>query len=191
MKELKCRSRFPKEFIRDDEVLGRVRDDIRKVLVKVEASKLSLDDKFMQYTPKNNREASIKKTMKSIINHGIEDFWRPKYDPSFDEEFRILYVPGKKPAVGRNFKFWLKCFQNQGLQFGTIRQYIAFYGCQMKALIKIGETVEDAWHMTCTNSIKMGNYTTSNGGRYLSTRELEPTGSREICGFYDSGNTCY
>lgn len=61
MKELKCRSRFPKEFIGDDEVLGRVRDDIRKVLVKVEASKLSLDDKFMQYTPKNNREASIKK----------------------------------------------------------------------------------------------------------------------------------
>lgn len=50
--------------------------------------------------------------------------------------------------------------------------------------------MENAWHMTCTNSIKMGNYTTSNGGRYLSTRELDPTGSREICGFYDSDNTC-
>lgn len=44
---------------------------------KVPASELSLDDEFMQYPPKTDRERIFKDRVEQAIKSGLKDFWRP------------------------------------------------------------------------------------------------------------------
>lgn len=157
------------------------------VLKLVEASKLSLDDKFMQHEPEEGtKEASFKESLTKVIQSGVSDFWCPNLDPSFDETGEsICYVAGKKPAVGKSKNWWKEVAKKVGLQEGTKKQYVAFLGCLIKKLVEKGWEVSQAWDAVCSDSKKLGHYWNSEYAKH----DFEMTGSREVCDFYDLGNS--
>lgn len=154
----------------------------------VEASKLSLDDKFMQYEPEEGtNEARFKERLTTVIKSGVSDFWRPNFDPSFDETGKsICYVAGKRPAVGKSKDWWKEVAKKVRLQEGTKKQYVAFLGCLIKKLVEKGWEVSQAWYAVCSDSKILGHYWNSEHAKH----DFEMTGSREVCEFYDLGNTC-
>ncbi len=158
------------------------------MLELVEASKLRLDDKFMQYEPEEETdEEEFKKILTRLIQSGtLKDFWRPKMDPSFDETgYGICYVAGKIPAVGKSKNWWKEAAKRIGLQLGGRVQYIAFLGFLIKKLVEEGWSVADAWYAVCSDSKNLGHYYNSGETKH----KLEMTGSREVCKFFDLGNT--
>ena len=162
---------------------------ISKAFVLVEASKLSLNDEFMKYEPKTYEE-KFKKRLTEVIENGVKDFWRPKYDPSFTEEGKeICYMEGKKPAVGKSYNWWNKaakafCSERHS-RLGTKSERVAFLGVLIKRLVESEWDVAEAWSAVCCNSGDLGHYRNSPNAK----NALEDTGSREIYGFFDLGNT--
>lgn len=163
----------------------------RKDLFKlVPASKLSLDDDFLKYQPKTEREQKFKELVETAIKRGLKDFWRPVCDPSFDDNGCICYEPGNMPAVGdKTYSCWAKNAKEfkpeQGSRLGTKSEYIAFLAVLIKELVASGKSVKWAWNAVCNNSKKLGHYRNSKNAKYA----FEDTGSREICGFFDLANT--
>lgn len=166
------------------------KENPQDAFVFVEASKLSLKDEFMKYKPKTEREEKFKKQLTEAIKKGVKDFWRPRYDPSFNEDgTRICYVEGKKPAVGKSYNWWKRtaeafCPEWQS-QLGTKSEYVAFLGVLIKKLVESGWKVEEAWSAVCNDSRELGHYWNSQNAKHA----FEDTGSREICGFFDLANT--
>lgn len=161
------------------------------VLIFVEASKLSLADAFMQYEPQNTEEKEFKELLVKVIKKGVKDFWRPKYDPTFKDnlEYEICYMPGGMPAAGKSYDWWVKNAKNvmpsRNSRLGKKTEYIAFLGVLIKKLVESGYSVADAWTAVCCDSTNLGHYWNSKDACY----KFEPTGSREVCSFYDLGNT--
>jgi len=160
------------------------------VFVKVEASKLSLTDEFMQYEPITKREKDFKRLLTDAILHGLKDFWRPKYDPSITkDDTKICYEAGKVPAVGRSYNWWTKVakdfYPERNSRLATRTEYIAFLGVLIKKLVEKGWNVKTAWDAICNDSKRLGNYINSESSKAI----LETTGQREVCGFYDLANT--
>ena len=156
----------------------------------IEASKLSLEDLFMQYEPKTNKEQEFKELLTAVIKKGVKDFYRPSIDPSFNkDETGICYVKGRKPAVGKSYNWWYKAAKEYDTarrsRLGTKSEYIAFLGVLIKRLVERGWSIEDAWYAVCCDSKKLGHYYNSVRAKY----SIETTGSREVCGFFDLGNT--
>lgn len=158
--------------------------------VLIEASKLSLDDDFLQYEPQTKNQQDFKKNLTSVIKSGVKDFYRPIYDPSFDENGNIVFVAGRKPAVGHSYNWWVKAAKRympeRGSRLGTKDEYVAFLGVLIKKLVAGGWSVADAWHAVCDDSKMLGHYWNSENAKH----DFEETGSREVCGFFDLANTC-
>lgn len=157
----------------------------------IEASKLSLKDKFMKYKPKTQMEKKLKELLEQVIKGGVKDFWRPSLDPSFtDDKAGICYVAGKEPAVGKSYNWWNKTAKeynpNRCSRLGTKSEYVAFLGVLIKALVSEGWTITAAWNAVCNDSKELGHYWNSENALH----NFEPTGSRAICGFFDLANTC-
>ena len=158
--------------------------------VLVEASKLSLDDEFMEYEPKKKAEQEFKQLLIEVIKKGIKDFYCSRCDPSLKEDgFGITYKAGKFPAVGRTFKWWryaAKMFNmERKSRLGTRSEYIAFLGVFIKELVNVGWDVAVAWNAVCVNSKKLGH---CKGARHWKN-DFELTGSRKVLVFYDLLNT--
>ena len=158
-------------------------------LVLIDAENLSMEDKFMQHKPRNNREMETKELIKEAIKKGVKNFWKPKGDISLtDDENGICYVPGKMPAVGKSYdwnekaanEFW----PERNSRLGSKLEYGAFLGVLIKKLIEEGKTVEWAWAAVCCDSRELGHYRDSLSAKYY----FEATGSREICGLCDLAN---
>ncbi len=157
--------------------------------VLVPVSTLSLTDNFMKYLPKSNLEKSFKELLTKVIKSGVSDFYRPKIDPSFDKHGKICYQAGSKPAEGKSYNWWEReakefCPERSS-RIGTKSEYVAFLGVLIKKLVEEGMSVEWAWYAVCSNSVNLGHYWNSKGA----LRKFEPTGSREICGYFDLANT--
>lgn len=160
--------------------------------ILIEASKLSLDDRFMQYEPNSNRprEVVLKKSLIEIIQKGISDFYRLRIDPSFTEGAKnICYVTARMPAIGKPYTWWRRIAKEfnpeRGSRLGTKSEYIAFLGVLIKSMVANGYEVSDAWRQVCNDSKKLGHYWNSAG----SNLKIEFTGSRPVCRFYDLANT--
>ena len=154
----------------------------------IEASTLNLNDEFMRYEPENREEKELKEWLSEVIKSGLKDFYRPVLDPSFnDDKTGICYEFGRKPAVGMTYKWWEKAARkfNKNCRLGTIDEYVAFLGVLIKKLIETGWSASEAWMAVCRYSCEIGNYRDSKDSK----EELENTGSREVCGFYDLANT--
>lgn len=159
------------------------------IFKKVPASELSLEDDFLKYTPKTEYEKQFKKEVKKVIKAGVQDFWCPVCAPSFDEDGRICYEPGKMPAVGKNYNWWENNAKNfwpeRGSRLGTRSEYIAFLAILIKELIVSGKSKKWAWNAVCNDSKELGHYRNSEKAKY----DFEPTGRREICGWCDLANS--
>ena len=159
--------------------------------VLVEASKLSLDDEFMKYRPMKKLVKMVKKELAYLIRKGLKDFYVPKYSPSFNESGDgICFEPAKKPAVCKSYEWWgdiAKDFApHRGSRLGTRSEYIAFCGVLIKSLVAEGWKIKKAWEAVCFDSREIGHYWNSE----FAKEDLEPTGSRKVCGFFDLGNVC-
>lgn len=160
------------------------------VFVLVEASKLSLDDEFMSHEPKTEEEKEFKQLLTEAIKSGLRDFYRPVFDPSFNENGGICYMQGKKPAVGKTYDWWkkkaIKFMPKRGSRLGTRTEYVAFLGVLMKKLVRHGLPIAEAWNAVCNDSHELGYYW--NCAKNVKI-DFKPTGSVEIRGFYDLANT--
>lgn len=159
------------------------------IFKKVTASKLQLNDEILKHQPKTKAEENLKKLVEKAIKEGLKDFWRPVYDPSFDDAGCICYEPGKKPAVGMSYNWWEKIARNfcpeRGSRLGTKSEYVAFLAVLIKELVASGKSLEWAWNAVCNDSKELGHYWNSKEYK----NGLEPTGSRAVCGWCDLGNT--
>ena len=157
--------------------------------VCIKASELSLTDEFMQHKPNGVREQKLKDSLETVIKNGINNFWRPKIDPTLDKAGNILFKAGDKPAVGKSYNWWCnnakKFNPKRNSRLGTKSQYVAFIGVLIKTLVAEGWTVDAAGDVVCNDSKKLGNYMNCENAK----RNFEPTGSRAIAGFYDLANT--
>lgn len=158
------------------------------IFKKVPASELSLEDDFLKYNPKTEREKAFKRNVKKVIRAGVHDFWRPVYDPSFDADGCICYEPGKGPAVGKSYSWWEKNAKEfcpeRGSRLGTKHEYIAFMAVLIKYLVTSGKSIKWAWNAVCNDSKELGHYWNSEDAKH----GFESTGSREICGWCDLAN---
>ena len=157
--------------------------------VLIEASKLSLEDDFLQYEPLTYNQETLKEYLTTAIKSGLSDFYRPKYDSSVDENGNIVFVAGKKPAVGHSYNWCVeaakKYVSDRKIRLGTKNEYVAFLGVLIKKLIARGWSVADAWHAVCDDSKMLGHYWNSENAKHA----FEDTGSREVCSFFDLANT--
>lgn len=159
------------------------------LLVLIEAEKLSADAEFMKYEPVTLREKTTKSLILKAISEGVKNFYKPKCDPSFEEDGEsICFAPGREPAVGKNYHWWLVETELYGKIYnchvGTNLQYGAFLGVLISKLVEEGQTIEWAWNAVCNDSRELGHYWNSNNAKC----KMEHTGSREICGLCDLAN---
>ena len=165
---------------------------LESIFKRVPASELRLDDAFMKHQPKTNAERNFKELVETAIKNGLKDFWRPVYDPSFDDNGRIYYEPGKMPAVGKSYNWWEKNAKvfcpERGSRIGTKSEYIAFLAVLIKDLVTAGKSVEWAWNAVCNDSKELGHYWNSKDAKHAK-HAFETTGSRDICGWYDLANS--
>lgn len=156
--------------------------------ILIDAESLSLKDKFMDYLPKNQKEENAKELIAEAIKSKVKNFYRPIMDPSFSG-YGFAYVAGNRPAVGECYQWWVdnakKYDPSRKSRLGTRLEYGAFLGVLIKKLVEEGKSVNWAWNAVCTDSKELGHYANSENTKH----ELELTGSRLICGFYDLGNT--
>jgi hypothetical protein len=183
--------RITKAEVLEDGSCKLVVDVARRMdeFVLIKASELSLQDDFMDYEPKSRQEAEVKNVLTEAIKSGeLEDFYRPKYDPSMDEDGDIQFVPGKKPAVGFSFAEWLEIAEEfwpeRGSRIGTKWEYYAFLGVLIKKMVESGVDKERAWHMVCDDSGNLGHY-----GQFEENPKIIETGSHLSYGFCDLANT--
>jgi len=162
--------------------------EMYNLFVLVPASTLSINDAFMHHKPRTKREKVLKELLAEVIKTGVADFYRPKFDPSFDENGRLCYQAGLMPAVGKTYSWWEKEAKDfcpeRNSRLGTKVEYVAFLGVLLKKLVAEGWKVAAAWNAVCNSSRKLGHYCTSKGAR----NKYEPTGSREVCGYFDLAN---
>lgn len=156
----------------------------------VEASKLSLKDNFMKYKPQTEEQKRLEKSLKQGIEEGLTDFRRPIMDPSIDEDGKITFKAGNKPAVGKNSYWWeenAKAFMpEKESRQGILKEYDAFLGTIIKYLVNEENwSVEDAWTAVCDDSKKLGHYCNSENAKHT----FEPTGSRPVGKWNDLANT--
>lgn len=159
--------------------------------VRIPASELSLEqDWFKKFKPKTENEKKFYEQLREVIPRGVKDFYRPKYDPSFNQEGTgICYVSGKKPAVGESYNWWAKTAKKFKPEcksrLGTKSEYIAFLAVLIKSLVASGWSIAKAWNAVCNDSKELGHYCNSENAKHT----FEDTESREICGFCDLANT--
>lgn len=156
----------------------------------IEASKLKVTDDFMKYADVFGKVKKVRDRLIKILNStNVHDFYVQGVDPSMNEDGTgIQFVAGKMPAVGHSYVWGRKAVFNYAphmdCRIGTPTEWLLFCGVLIKTLVeKKICSVDDAWHMVCCNSAKLGNYN-------MGKPKILPTGSMEIVGFADLANTC-
>jgi len=175
--------------------LGKSQEGMIKLIgtdefVLIESEKLSLNDEFMKHKPQCDSQINGKRLITEAINSKVQNFYHPRYDPSFSvQQNGVCYVPGKMPAVGKSYKWWKEVAKNYSPKHNshlmTRLERGAFLGWLIKTLVNDGAPIELAWNYVCSNSKRLGHYLDSPYAK----NTFEPTGSRGIFGIYDLGNT--
>lgn len=162
-------------------------EDIFKL---VRASELSLSDGFLRYRPHTRAEKAFKEALEKVIKAGVQDFYRPTLDPSFDVDGRICYEVDMKPAVGKSYNWWVKASKDfcpeRKSRLGTYSEHIAFLAVLIKEMVASGKSLEWAWNAVCNDSKELGHYWNSSDAKH----EFEATCKRKVCGWSDLANTC-
>ncbi len=145
---------------------------------------------ILAYHPKPGRQERLMKDIWRGIEMKLPAFRAPCMDPS-EEDGRIVFKHGNKPAVGHSASWWEETWKQfkpeKNSRSGTELHWAALLGKQMKYLVEEKNYyVEDAWKAMCNDSRDMGHYWNSENAKY----ELEPTGSRKVGAFFDLANTC-
>lgn len=147
----------------------------------VKASKLSLSDDFMNYSPKYYNEEKIYNRLYELIEKSaLEDFYAPIIDPTKDENGNICYQYGKKPCNNKSYEWWGTQADNfypeKNSRLGRDDDFVAFLGTLVQFLVYSDWEVKDAWRAICYDSSVIVNYTFG-----AKTTGFEAA----FCGYYD------
>lgn len=165
--------------------------EMEDIFPVVRASKLSVNDSYLQYIPETDAQKEAKKMIICAINMGnLKDFRKPVMDPSVDEDGEIFFAKGNLPAIGFSAEWWedkaKKLMPEKNSRIGTKKEYAAFLAVIIKTLVEEeGFKVEWAWRAVCDNSRNLGHYSDSLFG----TLGVEPTGDRPVGKWFDLANT--
>lgn len=158
----------------------------------VEVESLTMGDRFLrEHVPRSRNEERIWRSCESAVRYRTRNFRRNAVSPSLNEEGKIVFTKGGKPAVGKPARWWAErakqvCLEKKS-RLATVFDEDIFNGILIRYLIEqAGFTVSEAWSAVCRKSARLGNFWDSPG----SPHALEPTGSRKIGRFHDFGNTC-
>lgn len=176
----------------------------QRILKLVPASELNLSDDFLKYIPKTDAEKAFMKAVKNVIKVGVQDFYRPIYDPccfpcvqicyqkdmepSFNSDWLyggpLSYLGFWEPLVDLSYNRWAEEAKNfcpeRKSRLGTKSEYIAFMAILIKDLVASGKSMEWAWNAVCNVSTDL----------VFCGSGIGETGQREVCGWYDLGNVC-
>lgn len=158
----------------------------------VEVESLTMGDRFLrEHVPRSRNEERIWRSCECAVRYRTRNFRRNSISPSLNEEGKIEFREGLKPAVGKPARWWAEnakqvCLEKKS-RLATVFDEDLFNGILIRYLIEqAGFTVSEAWKSVCKESAMLGNFWDSPG----SPHALEPTGSRKIGRFHDFGNTC-
>ena len=145
---------------------------------------------ILKHKPKTRRQERLLADILKGIELKLPAFRAPCMDPS-EENGRIVFKRGNKPAVGHSPHWWKKTWRefmpSKNSRSGTELHWAAFLGKQLKYLVdEKNYSVEYAWKAVCDDSRDLGHYWNSKDPKY----GLEPTGSRKVGAFFDLANTC-
>lgn len=113
-----------------------------------------------------------------------------RIDPSILDG-KLVYQKGLPSNYNLTVNEWKKMLKEYCPIRNSRQMTRTEYACRnlfiIQKLYKSGEyTIDEAWQAICDDSRKIGLYRDSDDARY---GYYEPTGSREVCGFCDLGNT--
>lgn len=126
----------------------------------------------------------------------LHDFTCMTIDPFFirDEksifkwEGKLIYYKGLpiKPTFTQSqWSLILKKYnRSRNSRQMTRTEYVCRNLFLIQRLVESGYKIDEAWKAVCDDSRNIGNYHNSDKPNY----DYDPTGSREVCGFYDLGN---
>ena len=145
--------------------------------VRIEASKLHVDDEFLSFEPglgwgfskdcvyfnskaSLNQFANFKEALIADIKQNRnKDFYVPKVDPSIQKNAgtfgiseRICFIPGMEPTCDHSLKFWRreanKFLPERGSKLCTVSRYRLYLATIIKNLIERGYMGERVWCYT-------------------------------------------
>lgn len=155
-------------------------------------------DKVLQFKVGVDVDVKDKKKIEAYINaiEEVQDaelvpFWRPIMDPS-EIDGKIVYQKGNPPAVRHSYNWWKDKAEKMPSVEGNIwlpgseYQYYADEVDLINQYVAEGYDLDEAIAGVVLNSVKFGHYADSEEAE----EDFEATGSRQVCGRYDLGNTC-
>ena len=149
-----------------------------------------LDADWLKYEPRTLRQKQTKNLFLNARAKGrLHAFTCMAIDPSLDPVTgEVVYQPGLPPAVGKSYNDWVTIFKNYAPERNSRVLTITEGVCKNLELIKRLVTwkkhsVEAAWDAVCDHSSELGHFDDSDNIQ----NGFEPTGSREVCGFYEIG----
>ena len=108
-------------------------------------------------------------------------------DPSI-KYGKLVYHKGMPIKTGVSRKTWEMLLKEYNPRRNSRQMTRTEYVCRnlflIQRLVESGYEIKEAWGAVCDDSRKIGHYWNSDDAKY----DLEPTGSREVCGFCDLGN---
>ena len=103
--------------------------------------------------------------------------------------WELVYQKGLPIRTDFSLKGWIDMLKEYNPSRNSRMMTRTEYECRnlflIQKLVESGYEIAEAWKAVCDDSRKIGHYLNSDNPK----NDLEPTGSREVCGFCDLGNT--
>ena len=138
--------------------------------------------KILRHKPRTDREKKLMDDIRRSIKMKLPAFRVTYMDPS-EEDGKIVFKPGNKPAVGHSPIWWSETWKNfmpsKNSRSGTELHWAIFLGYLMKRLVDEEKySVKDAWRTVCDDAF----FNISNTRKLLERWE--------ISGFWFAGGSC-
>lgn len=102
---------------------------------------------------------------------------------------KLVYQKGLPIKTGFSQSQWEKMLKDYNPSRNSRQMTLTEYACRnlflIQKLVESGYEIKAAWKAVCDDSRKIGHY--RNSAKHKN--DSEPTGSREVCGFCDLGNS--
>lgn len=165
-----------------------VEKNFNDLLFRVEASKLSMEDKFLDVV-EEVAGRQFYNDLIDVIQNGISDFYVVRMNPSFDENGNICFKEKMPIAEGKSYNWWLenaKKFKPElNSRLGKKSEYIAYIGVFLKTVI--ADNINDMntiWKARLQCRIQVG----ASIADIFKQFELKPAGHDSWFGFCDIRN---
>ena len=143
---------------------------------------------WLEHQPTTPRQKETLTLYKEAKDKGrLHAFTCMAIDPSV-KDGKLVYQKGLPIKTGFSQKQWAKMLKEYNPSRNSRQMTRTEYACRnlfiIQKLVEFGYKIEEAWRAVCDDSREIGHYCNSDNAKGY----FEPTGSREVCGFYDLAN---